>query len=231
MFATYYLPLSNSIKNAPTNGELVGRNNVDMFHVAGAQSLGGSVHAASKIALLAFALCALPSSQAAEEIPPPERMAEILSVAGDLKPPEGVTSTDHTLGEVSRWLDKMGRALMQARYAGELEYRTDGTTKRIHVQESWFGGVRHLRMRQRGGGAEIIRRGKEIICLHPGTEADGLRQVSESSGDHLSELASKVKNLTVHYKFQRVASSPVAGRPTVSIDMKAKDAYRFHHRV
>lgn len=136
------------------------------------------------------------------------------------------------LAEVAHWLNKMDQALMQAHYEGELVFRADGQERRVFVQEAWFDAQRYLRLRQQGSmPTEIIRRGNEFICLHPEFEADGVQQVPGPGGAHLSQLAKKLDALAGYYQFRRIDSKPIAGRATVAIDVQAKDAYRYHHRI
>lgn len=136
------------------------------------------------------------------------------------------------LAEVAHWLDRMDQALMQAHYEGELVFRANGQERRISVQEAWFDGQRYLRLRQQGDRAtEIIRRGHEFVCLHPEFEADGMQQLPGPGGVHLGQLAKQLNGLARYYQFSILDAGPVAGRATVAIDMKAKDAYRFHHRL
>lgn len=131
-------------------------------------------------------------------------------------------------GSAREWLDRMNRAFHSASYQGVLIYGNDHQWETLEVAHAVVDGVEQEKVRHLTGlPREVIRRGDETICIHP--------------GEHNVELGSSLPvplqgykldaDIGEYYEFHLGDVSRVAGRYARMLEVSPKDGERYGYRL
>lgn len=132
------------------------------------------------------------------------------------------------------WLDQMSRSMRELNYQGEFTYEHASQITTLQIFHAVKEGVEYERLVHLDGDPrEIVRRGHELSCIHPGTRMIRLdvSAMDKSVGPQGESLAQSAAVLGKYYDLQLLEKYRVAGRKTVQIAIKPKDGYRHAHRL
>jgi len=130
------------------------------------------------------------------------------------------------------WLDRGSHAFKELNYDGVFIYRQGEQINTLRVLHANINGIEnekliHLDQELR----EIVRRGHEITCVHPGDQMVRLDH-SIPSGLFAKAFGGSNEKIEQSYQLRVVmGQSRVAGRDVVEIFLKPKDNYRYGYRV
>lgn len=132
------------------------------------------------------------------------------------------------------WLDQMSRSMRELNYQGEFTYEHASQITTLQIFHAVKEGVEYERLVHLDGEPrEIVRRGHELNCIHPGTQM--MRLHGDYAGNPVELLAESLSPsaalLDEYYDFDLAGGYRVAGRHAVQISIKPKDGYRHAHRL
>jgi sigma-E factor negative regulatory protein RseB len=115
------------------------------------------------------------------------------------------------------WLDKMSRSLQEVSYHGVVTFQRGDEMQAMQVSHFIEDGVANERLTElTGQGAEVVRVGHPLECVHPGNQ---LLQLGAALHDGDCGVAQ-------YYRFGVVDGDLVAGRRAVRIQIEPRDMYR-----
>ncbi len=125
------------------------------------------------------------------------------------------------------WLDLMSHSLRELNYQGVFTYEYGSQMSSLRIFHAVRGGEEHERLIHLDGEPrEIIRRGHELNCVHPGSNIVRLDH-SIPSGPFSQDFGGGLPHLEKLYRIKLVDTARVAGRDAVIIKVNPKDAYRY----
>ncbi|WP_430459613.1 MucB/RseB C-terminal domain-containing protein [Thalassolituus sp. LLYu03] len=131
-------------------------------------------------------------------------------------------------GSAREWLERMNRAFHQTSYQGVLIYGNDHQWETLAVSHAVLNGIEHEKVRHLTGvPREIIRRGDETLCIHPGEHNVRLGNSLPVPLQGYSVNA----DLGEHYEFHLGDANRVAGRYARVLDVMPRDETRYGYRL
>jgi sigma-E factor negative regulatory protein RseB len=121
-------------------------------------------------------------------------------------------------GEALQWLDKMSRSLQQISYHGVVTFQRGDDMQAMQVSHIVTDGVATDRLTElTGQGAEVVRTGHPLECVHPGLKLlqAGALKLGGDCG------------IAEYYRFSVAPGELVAGREAVRIHIEPRDMYRY----
>ena len=132
------------------------------------------------------------------------------------------------------WLDRMVRASRSLDYVGTFVYRSGPliqSMKIIHRADP--GGSRERLVSLSGAAREVIRDGRQVICILPDDQAVVISK-RRSFDLYLSALSGPEPaigpDVAEHYALSSGGVERVAGREAAVVDVRPKDRYRYGYR-
>jgi sigma-E factor negative regulatory protein RseB len=120
--------------------------------------------------------------------------------------------------EALAWLDKMSRSLHQVNYHGVVTFQRGDDMQAMQISHSVVDGLVSERLTElTGQGAEIVRVGHPLECIHPGHQ---LLRVG-------AELQAGNCGIARLYRFRVAGGELVAGRQAVQVRIEPRDMYRY----
>ncbi len=117
-----------------------------------------------------------------------------------------------------KWLDKMSRSGVHTAYHGVVTLQRGEDMQVMQVSHSISGTTTSEELTKlTGQGAQVIRKGHPLQCLHTGPS---LLQL-----DHMLEAGSC--GLARYYRFQVAPGDRIAGRQAVRVRVEPRDLYRY----
>jgi sigma-E factor negative regulatory protein RseB len=130
------------------------------------------------------------------------------------------------LGEdVNAWLERFSRGTGELSYRGVLTYERGDHLESLRITHGLVDGEEYERLEHLDGARrEIIRRGQQLTCIHPGQRLIRLFQKRQL-------VRSGLEGLDAHYRLKLDGESRVAGRSAMMISVEPRDEYRFGYRL
>lgn len=129
------------------------------------------------------------------------------------------------------WLEQLGPALNMTSYRGVFVYARGSSVHSMQIAHRYRDGiVRERLVLQDGGSGEIVRRGRNVVCVLPEQGKIRLDQVIPS-GPFAGALTSQVVPVSHWYRAELRGDGRVAGYDVVSVALTAKDKHRYSHRL
>lgn len=120
--------------------------------------------------------------------------------------------------EALAWLDKMSRSLHQVNYHGVVTFQRGDEMQAMQISHSVVDGLVSERLTElTGQGAEIVRVGHPLECIHPGHQ---LLRIG-------AELQAGNCGIADFYRFRIAGGELVAGRQAVRVRIEPRDMYRY----
>ncbi len=120
--------------------------------------------------------------------------------------------------EAIHWLDKMSRSANEVSYHGVVTYQRGGEDMQVvQVAHSVGQGTTSEQLTQlTGQGAQVVREGHPLDCIHPGHKLLLLGEEFQQGRCGIAE----------HYRFRVTDGERIAGRKAVRILIEPRDMYR-----
>ncbi|TNF33541.1 MAG: transcriptional regulator [Gammaproteobacteria bacterium] len=136
---------------------------------------------------------------------------------------------DHS--EAHQWLDRMSHALRETAYDGVFVYEQGDHMHSLRIVHAVKDGVEHERLvHMDGEPREIIRKGHEITCVHPGDEKVRLDHAVPAGAFAQRFFGESVSNLKA-YAADMGKPVRVAGHDAVTVVLTPQDEWRYGHRL
>lgn len=115
-------------------------------------------------------------------------------------------------------------------FRGRFVYVRGNRMDSMQIVHAVFDGVEHERISHLDNSAvEIIRRGNDIICIHPDARITKL-DAADASGP-FRQFAALDENFSNFYVVSNAGESRVAGRSASLLNIVARDPHRFGYRL
>ena len=120
------------------------------------------------------------------------------------------------------WLKRMAESHRTLSYQGVVRYQIEGSTNNFKISHIVKGDSEYESLESLDDSEpSVVRHGHDLNCVHPGPEL--LRLLSaNSTGNSL---------LNSHYSLAVAEPEVVAGRESVTINVRPKDVYRLGYRL
>ncbi|MCH2039516.1 MAG: MucB/RseB C-terminal domain-containing protein [Saccharospirillaceae bacterium] len=127
------------------------------------------------------------------------------------------------------WLDRMSHAFKEQNYQGVLIYGDDQQWQTLKITHGVVNGVEHERLLHLTGEArEVVRKGHDITCIHPGENVMRL----ESHPNPLSQgFVHQSGAIDSYYHLGLEPGERIAGRATQKVLLSPQDRYRYGYRL
>jgi sigma-E factor negative regulatory protein RseB len=124
-------------------------------------------------------------------------------------------------------LNSMSHAFRTASYDGRFIYMANSKLRSLRVIHTNLDGQEFERLTPlSGGGPEILRKGDELICIHPG--GDFMRMDNSiPSGPFANKFSQVDKQIDTIYGLVFKGKDRIAGRPAKKYLMQPQDQYRY----
>lgn len=127
-------------------------------------------------------------------------------------------------GSASHWLERLAHSMSELNYRGVLSYERGDHLESLRVTHAVIDGEAFERLEHLDGEhREVIRRGEQLLCIQLGQHLNTLL--------HKPVLKTGLTGLDPYYDVQTGSAGRVAGRPSIDISIKPRDAYRFGYRL
>lgn len=127
--------------------------------------------------------------------------------------------------DADAWLQRFSRGTGELSYRGVLTYERGDHLESLRITHGTVDGEEYERLEHLDGARrEIIRRGQQLTCIHPGQRLIRLFQKRQLIREGLDGLGA-------HYRLKLDGESRVAGRQAVLISVEPRDEYRFGYRL
>ena len=120
------------------------------------------------------------------------------------------------------WLKRMAESHRTLNYQGVVRYQIEGSTNNFKISHIVKGDSEYESLESLDDAeSSVVRHGHDLNCVHPGPEL--LRLLSANS----------TENSLLHSYYSLAVAEPgrVAGRESVTIDVRPKDVYRLGYRL
>ena len=133
--------------------------------------------------------------------------------------------------EAHQWLDRMSHALRETSYDGVFVYEQGAAMHSLRIVHAVKDGVEQERLVSLDGKPhEVIRKGHDISCIHPGDEKMRLDHAVPAGPFAQRFLGEEVGALKA-YQPEMGKPVRVAGRAAVTVMLKSLDEWRYSHRL
>lgn len=134
-------------------------------------------------------------------------------------------------GDARAWLDLMSRNMRNINYQGEFTYEHGAQISSLQIFHAVKNGVEYERLVHLDGEPrEIVRKGHELTCVHPGSKIVRLED-SIPAGPFSQNDKHSLALLDKYYDFEMLGDHRIAGRRAVLIAINPKDGYRHAHHL
>ncbi|MFP5382874.1 MAG: MucB/RseB C-terminal domain-containing protein [Gammaproteobacteria bacterium] len=140
---------------------------------------------------------------------------------------EAVAGTDESGMELLR---QVSEAYRQQTFRGRLVYVRGNRMDSMQLVHATFDGVEHERLSHLdNSSAEVIRRGQEIIYIHP--DARMTRLGTTGGGAPFRQFATLDEGIPQVYELVNAGESRVAGRTADLLKIRPRDRHRYGYRL
>lgn len=135
-----------------------------------------------------------------------------------------------SLDDASMWLDKMSHALKEQNYQGTLIYGSQQEWHTLSIKHAVLAGMEyeHL-LHLTGDSYEILRKGHDVTCVHPGEQAVSKHPIKKSLMH--SGLTDNAAGLAKYYRLSMAEGERVADRSTQKLSIHSRDEFRYHYQL
>ncbi|AUM11791.1 MucB/RseB C-terminal domain-containing protein [Ketobacter alkanivorans] len=127
------------------------------------------------------------------------------------------------------WLQDMLAVAKESSFSGHSVLVSGGQMVALAVYHAPINGeVWERVVHMNGEPAEIIRRGSNVVCLHP---AKSTGMAFKSPVPRWSALEQGLQSLSRYYRFERAETSRVAGRQAMRLNLSPLDAHRYGYSL
>ncbi len=128
-------------------------------------------------------------------------------------------------------LKSMSHAFRTASYDGRFIYMANSKLRSLRVVHTNFDGQEFERLTPlSGGGPEILRKGDELICIHPG--GDFVRMDNSiPSGPFANKFSHVNAQIDTIYALAFEGEDRIAGRSAKKYLMQPQDLYRYAYKL
>lgn len=127
--------------------------------------------------------------------------------------------------DVLELLDKMSRSFRELSYRGSFSYQRGDQTESLRIAHTVIDGEEYERLDYMDGDKrEIVRKGHDLHCIHPGHQLVRFYQ-------HQQNLKTADRGLGEYYRLSMTGESRLAGRTVQELDVSPADAHRFGYRL
>jgi sigma-E factor negative regulatory protein RseB len=125
-------------------------------------------------------------------------------------------------------LDRMSHSFRELNYRGTFSFQRGDSMESLRMAHAVIDGQEYERLEYMDGDKrEIIRRGHNLDCIHPGHQL--VRFYQHGQGFKFS--AGQQLKITDYYQVKMTGTGRVAGHGVVNIELSPKDTHRFKHRL
>lgn len=133
--------------------------------------------------------------------------------------------------EAHQWLDRMSHAQRETSYEGVFVYEQGQSMHSLRIVHAVQDGVEHERLVSLDGEPhEVIRKGHEVSCIHPGDQKMRLEH-AVPAGPFAQRFAGESVGALEAYQPEMGKPVRVAGREAVTVLLKGADEWRYSHRL
>ena len=125
-------------------------------------------------------------------------------------------------------MDKMSHSFRELNYKGVFSFQQGDKMTSLRIAHAVIDGQEYERLEYMDGDKrEIIRRGHNLTCIHPGHQL--VRFYQQQQNRKHSPLDQE--GIGEYYQFTVTDSGRIAGRNVINIDVSPKDTHRFGYRL
>ncbi len=125
-------------------------------------------------------------------------------------------------------LDKMSHSFRELNYQGTFSFQRANSIESLRIAHTVIDGEEYERLEYMDGDKrEIIRRGHNLDCVHPGHQLVRFYQHQQN----LKSTADDPNSLGDYYRFTVDGMDRVAGRSAINLTISPKDTHRFGYRL
>lgn len=125
-------------------------------------------------------------------------------------------------------LDRMSHSFRELNYEGTFSYQQGSTMESLRVIHAVFDGEEYEKLEYLDGGRrEIVRRGHQLDCIHPGHQLIRFFQQQQS----IRNSALSQPGIGDIYRFTVTGEDRVAGRKVINLEVSPRDTHRFGYRL
>lgn len=129
------------------------------------------------------------------------------------------------------WLQKLGPALTKTSYKGVFVYARGDQVSSMQVAHRYHHGVVEERLvMQDGEIGEIVRKGRNVVCVLP---EHGRLELSSAipSGPFAEAFTNQLMPFDRWYRAEIIGRDRIAGHDVVRLALKARDSLRYSHEL
>ncbi|MBL4606807.1 MAG: MucB/RseB C-terminal domain-containing protein [Pseudomonadales bacterium] len=131
----------------------------------------------------------------------------------------------------SQLLKSMSDASRTASYNGRFIYMANGKLRSLKVIHTNHDGQEFERLKPlSGGGPEILRKGNELICIHPSGDFTRIEN-SIPTGLFSNKFSNIDEGIDSIYQLVHKGKGHIAGRIATKYLMRPQDEYRYAHII
>ena len=132
--------------------------------------------------------------------------------------------------ELTDMLNKMSNASLTRNYQGTFILRKADALSTLHVIHGMDErGVWESLESLNGESRKVIRQNNKVISIYPEKKILTVRD-SHSEKPFHPQLPENIEQLESYYALQRLSDGRIAGYPTLVLDLKPKDGFRYGYR-
>jgi len=134
------------------------------------------------------------------------------------------------------WLDRMSHAFKEQNYRGVLIYGGNQRWETLQITHGVMDGVEYERLLHlTGEPREVIRKGHDITCIHPGEHVIRLSNhqnpLSHRVGKGVEGFVHQTSDIDAYYQLQLADGERIAGRDTQQVLVSPTDKYRYGYKL
>ena len=127
------------------------------------------------------------------------------------------------------WLDRMSHAFKEQNYRGVLIYGDNQHWETLQITHGVMNGVEYERLLHlTGEPREVIRKGHDITCIHPG---EHVVRLSSHQNPLSKEFVHQSGEIDSYYQLGVEPGERIAGRETQRVLVAPQDNYRYGYRL
>lgn len=127
------------------------------------------------------------------------------------------------------WFRQLGPALMQTSYRGVFVYARGDQVHSVQIAHRYRGGqVEERLVLQDGSSGEVVRKGRDVICVLPEHGRMELNQVIPT-GPFANAFASQSMPVSRWYDLELVGADRIAGYKVTKLAINSRDEQRYNH--
>lgn len=126
-------------------------------------------------------------------------------------------------------LNRMSHSFRELNYRGTFSFQQGGNTESLRMAHAVIAGQEYERLEYMDGAKrEIIRRGHDLNCVHPGHQL--VRFYHQGNGFKFG-ADPREGGIDNYYQLEHRGVGRVAGRQVVNLEVSPRDTHRFGYRL